>query len=566
MPGFFVSNTKTIPVVRNYEDSICAHGTMSCGEWNIAWNTLNKYMDDKLFYQNERLVILLDGVILNKKELMQAQEQTDWTAAVCQMIDADPVWFRALRGVFAGAVLDKQSNTWCCFTDQCGAHLLMTYVQGKTFAFGTQTNYFSDWMRENDIERVIDPDWKRDILSYSYMRDSHTIFSEVTRVYPGCYYVYDIEQCAGQEHCYYRATKKKQSNLTKEEAIAQLDTTFHNAIRRIVDKDREYGYRTIVDVSGGLDSRMNAVVAAQEAGENVTSLTFAQSGSDDQKIAQRVAGTLGLEHIYYPMDGGDFLAEIDDLIFMNGGFNDYFGITAGKRLLSRLDKNTFGAEIWGLLGDIYEGGMVENSSPNLRWDVARFCRTQRYFDPEPPRSTHEFEDNELLWFYVRGMLAGMNTGFSRQNYIEPMTPYGDVEFMDICFSLSDQQRFHEHIYREWMMERYPEMAKIPYSATGTRVLPGEWDIWSVRFRRYWRKLQMKLRGPQGKWSMNPIDMWYKENDRLHSRVEEYYNTHKYLLDMDQDFGEKVRTLFEQGTTFEKLVAVSVLSALKQYIA
>lgn len=566
MPGFFISNTKEIPVLHNYDDANCVAGSMVCGQWNISWNVLNKYMDDKLFYQNDDFVILLDGVILNKRDLMAQLKTDSWADAVCCMIRQDPRWFQSLRGVFSGAVLDKHTNIWSCFTDQCGAHLLMTYENNQVFACGSQVNYFSDWMTCNGIKKEINPEWQQDILTCGYMRENYSVLSGVNRVFPGCVYRYQAESGIGKEESYYQVTKKNRIHISAEDAIAKLDETFHQAIRRIIEKDREYGYRTVVDISGGLDSRMNAAVAAQEGGSQVFGLTYAQRGSDDQMISQQVASTLGLEQLFYPMDGGNFMKEVDDLIFMNNGFNDYFGITAGKYLLSLLDKKTFGIEIWGLLGDIYEGGMSSDYSKELDWKYDRFHRSHRFPAGGVPSHPHAYEDNEIMWFYVRGMLAGMNTGLIRQNYVEPVTPYGDVEFMNLCFSLSEQLRFDEHIYRQWMIERYPEMANIRYSGTGVRVMPGNQDDLPVRLRYHSRRLYSKLFGTKDSWSMNPIASWYQHNADFREYIETYYSTQAHLLTLDPAFGEKVKQLFSEGNVLEKLMAVSVLSALKQYIA
>src|SRR5699024_2735836 len=105
------------------------------------------------------------------------------------------------------------------------------------------------------------------------------------------------------------------------------------------------------------------------------------------------------------------------------------------------------------------------------WSAQRFMDSlmlageRKYCD-----ARREYEDNELLWFYVRGMFAGMNTAFIRQNFCEAITPFGDVEFMDLCFSLSEDMRVKHHVYRRWMMQKYPKMARISYARTGLPVM------------------------------------------------------------------------------------------------
>lgn len=565
MPGFFITNTKEIPELHNYCDSNCVQGQMEYKDWKVSWNVLNKYKNDKIFCQDDERLIVLDGVILNKTSLMSEYAKDEWLETVSEMCSADEEWFKKLRGVFAGAIMDKKTGMWYCFTDQCGEHLLMTYTNGGEVAFGCQLNYFSDWMKLRGIKPEPDPDWMKDIVSFGYMRDAYTAICGVRRVYPGSYFKYNTIDCSEGEYVYHRLTKARQLKISDDKAIELLDECFRNAVRRIVRKDMEYGYNTIVDISGGLDSRMNAAVAAAEGGKNIVGLTYAQSHSEDQTIADKVASCLQIEHLFYSMDGGDVLKQIDALMFMNNGFNYYYGITGGMRALEILSKDRFGAEIWGLLGDIYEGAMVLDTGKELQWDYGRFRTSSRFSDIQEPKIRHDFEDNELLWFYIRGMLAGMNTGQIRQNYVEPLSPYGDVEFMELCFSLPEQKRIKDHIYRKWMRKCYPDMAKLAYTGTGVPVLAGDLDKPLSFIRSAYRYVYTKIFGAKRYWSMNPLNTWYEENSQLRDFFDEYYYSNLEVLSTVPELKEKTELLYG-GSVSEKMIALSVISAFKQYIA
>ena len=566
MPGFFITNTAKVPELKNYNNANCVQGEIRYKNWTVCRNVLNKYMDDKLFEETDEAIIILDGVILNKKELMQKYASDSWISTFLKMRAESKSWFENFRGVFAGAVLDKKTGLWTCFTDQCGAHLLMTYSENGNTAIGTQVNYFSDWMRLNSIERKIDSDWKNDILSYGGMRDAQTILSGVRRVYPGHYCVYDNKNGRFQEKKYYMVTKKHQTTLSDDEIIEKLDSLFHQAIGRILDKDMEYGYKTVVDISGGLDSRMNAVTAKTENKGRLFGITYAQRNSDDQKLADKVAKKLGIESQFYPMDGGNFLADIDSYVFMNGGFNYYFGITGGKSVLELLDPAKFGAEIWGLLGTIHNGAIGAIDDEKTQWTYKDWRISQRYNVDEKPRNAHEHEDNELLWHYIRGMLIGMNTGLIRQNFVEPITAYGDVEFMDFYFSIPNRKRVKEDINRKWMLKKYPFIAKIPNSRTGLPVMNGKIERILALPRRLFRGICHHIFGFQKKsWSMNPVEQWYKGNPVLKEKINQYYNDNIETVSIDEELSCKTRELFTDGNITEKLLAVTVLSAVKQYV-
>lgn len=566
MPGFFITNKTEIPNLKNYNNKNCINGCLRYNEWTIKWNVLNKYLNDKLFFQNEEYIIILDGVILNKSRLIKKYACANWCDTVIKMIEKNDKFFSELRGVFSGAVLYKKDNKWTIFTDQCGAHIVMYYYNNGNIAFGSQLNYFADWMKFNNIDRKIDDIWLKEFLKYGYTVDKRTIIDGVQRIYPGCYLIYDNVKDIFINKIYFRINKKViNRNINIDEAIEKLDYLFSCAIKDILSKDEEYGYKTLVDVSGGLDSRMNIAVSAKINQNQVFGLTYSQRNSLDNLISDKVIEILKIDSIFYPLDNASCLMDIDELVFMNNGFNYYLGITGGKKLLSILDINVFGIEIWGLLGDIYEGAMVTDGEGDVNWNYNRF-RTSKKFDFTLDNNREEFCDNEILWFYVRGMLAGMNTGFIRQNFVEPITPYGNVEFMEFCFSLPYEMRVKQHIYRQWMIKKYPEMANIKYSGTGLPVsLHDKIDYLKILPRRIKNRIYRATFGAKKEWSMNPLDIWYQENIALRNYIQNYYKENIELLDFDESLKKDVEFLFTKGNMLERSMALTLLSAVKQFI-
>ena len=567
MPGFFITNTRCVPKLQNFKENNCLKKEIRYKEWKISINTLDKYMDDKIFDENEERIIVLDGVITNKKDLLLEFEENSWFDLINKLICSSDKWFERLRGVFAGAVYDKKKSKWTVFTDQCGAHLVLKYIKDGQVAFGTQLNYFIDWMKLNDIEKKLDRVWLNDFLYFGYMVDKHSVIENVMRLYPGTYleYVDNIEKI----DIYYRLEKKNIKDLTEKEAIELLDSTFSKAIKRIIDKDREYGYQTIVDISGGLDSRMNLCTALKFSKDLLT-ITYAETGSDDYKVSQKIRVKAGVENIFYSLDSGRCLKDIDELTFMNQGMNYYYGITGGKRVLQLIDSQEVGIEIWGLLGDISEGAMIQDGEEKEIWDYPRFRTISKYPYVDAP-DREKFVDRETQWFYVRGMLAGMNTGFIRQNFVEPITPYGDVEFMNLCFSLPYAMRTKRHIYRRWMIEKYPEFANIELSATGFPLTKTEiGDYFSIP-RRAYRKIFKIFNRHKPEWSMNPLYYWYDNNQIIKDYINKYFKDNIHILKEFPYVEKECNKLFlnNEKNTVEamncRIIALTIISVFKNYI-
>lgn len=563
MPGFFITNTSKCPELVNYDDSRCIKGEFKCREWTVKWNVLDKFIDDKVFINNNLYLVVIDGVVLNKRNLIHKYGQIDWNDTIIFMIRRNCKFFEEFRGCFSGAVYIKEEDRWIIFADQIGNRLVLSYSKGNCIAFGSQLNYFSDWMKLNNIEREINDDWKNDFFSFGYMLDVHTIIQNVNRLFPG-----DYIECLEnriEEKEYYRI-KKSEKHIATEEAVEGIEKYFMQAVHRILDKCGEYGYRAIVDVSGGLDSRSIALTAVQDGYDKITGINYSQLGSPDQIISLMVAKELKLNLLQYSMDGGDCIKDIDSFIFMNNGMNFYAGITGAKSVLESLDRREFGIELRGVLGDVYDGAMVSERNLNeLKWDLDRFRTVRRFPVYNTKGYNREYADNEMLWYYVRGMLAGENTAFIRQNFIEAPLPYGDVEFMDFYFSIPYEKRAFEHILRKWMIKKHPEMARIKHAHTGTRVFVNHYAelLFAVPFKlrnRYTKHVLHKSR------SMNPFDDWYTGNADLRNTFEDYFTMNIDKIKQYDEISKMISQLYGEGANaLEKIVALSALSAIKQYI-
>ena len=118
MPGFFISNIMGITVPDNEYQSRCIKQEIVNDKYIIQRNTLNKYLDDKLFFENEEVVVILEGVILNKVELCQKYEDDNFSSTVLKMRKENKTaFFNDFRGSFSGAVLDKEKDEWLILAD-----------------------------------------------------------------------------------------------------------------------------------------------------------------------------------------------------------------------------------------------------------------------------------------------------------------------------------------------------------------------------------------------------------------------------------------------------------------
>ena len=567
MPGFFISNSQELTALEDYDNSRCVKGVFQDAGWTVQRNTLNKFIGDKVFTSNERYILVFDGIVFDKEQWIRQIGATGWEQAMLCLVEKDPVFFRAFRGCFAGAVFDKAKQQWTVFTDPIGNHGVFTYVSEGYIAIGSQVGYFRDWMNTNGIQRKINPDWENDMLSFGYVLDTHSILQGVERVYPGSYRTIDAKGTVRDEAYY--VIRKESVKKSEDEWIELLETTFQQAVDRICRKCREYGYSLVVDVSGGLDSRMIIAHLSDEIKQHAIGINYAQTRSPDQRIALKVAQTVSLPLIQYPMDGGDCLMEADEFIRMNQGMNYYAGISGGKKMLELLDRETYGMEIWGILGDVYEGAMItEPDLSVLWWDFDRYRVNHKFPVYNPEGYSREYSDLEVMWFSIRGMICGQNTAFIRQNFVECPGPFGDVDFMNLLFAIPYELRTKGRLLQKWFVKKYPDLAAIPYSATGVRISVTEQEEKQRRIPfRINRKIQKMIGVENATDSMNPLDEWYSQNPRLREYMQQYYSDHIHALDGNLRLRDAVGHLFfdEDSAAIDKILGITILSAVTNYL-
>lgn len=566
MPGFLVSNFEKKAELHNYA-SYCRKDEMECNRYWMKRNTLNKYLQDKLFSQNEEYVLILEGVILNKTELCN-QYGAELSQVIVRLYEELGDEFpRMLHGSFSGAVYEKKADRWFLYTDQIGTKPLYYYRSEKEFAAGTQLNYVTDTMKENGIARKADEHGLSCLLVYGNFMDECTGVAGVKRLLPGDYLV--IENGEYRTGTYYQLSARKDAKVSDEEAIERLDASFRNAVKRILRKDEEYGYKTIIDISGGVDSRMIGYVTKAVGGKNVISLSYSQSGGREIKIAQEVANSLGYNFYYKALDNGSCLYDLEDNVLMNNGSAIYLGITGGRDFLQLLNPADYGMEMTGLLGDIYDGSMVTEDGeekPYLEYTKFRFGSVLPYDDQTYSNLIGRFENHELFWYYVRGMICGMSSFPIRQNFVEPMTPYGDVEFMEAYLSIPWEARVKRKLLSRWMLEKYPEAANIMYSATGVTIKDeftfGGKVKKTLKFIN--QEIHRQLHTMHKGYQMTPFEYWIREYPEILDFMVKYYQDN--IDRAEGNIKTKIQKLMDPGTpVIDKALALTALAYYKQFL-
>lgn len=339
MPGFFYSNVHTnIKLNNRYPDKCFYESPITDGSSIALRGTLNKFMEDKAFFEDKDCIFILEGVIYNKTSLFKKYCEQTINGLLQRMYALRGCeFYNEFRGSFSGIIKEKETKKTIVFTNHIGDSPVYYLEQDGIFVVGSQINYLIDFCREKQINLTFNEDCAYQMLTYAFVPTDDTYAKEIKRLPAGRYLIYSNNKL--QEYTYHSFVNNSQKNysLNEEDLIEEIDNAFRNAVQLEWNKDKEYNLDHLADLSGGLDSRMNMWVAHDIEKRNATILTYCKKGYLDEKIAKEIAEYWGDRFIFSPLDDAAFMYDIDEITFLNGGLSLYSGITGGKRLLESID-------------------------------------------------------------------------------------------------------------------------------------------------------------------------------------------------------------------------------------
>lgn len=549
----------------NCAADIWESGTLEkVGRGYLYTNLLNRFYKDTVKMSSG---YFLEGYVLNMQELMNEIGKGLWEDSFVELSrQAD--FPTMLRGSFAGFCTKDAEQIF--FTDHTGSKALYYYMADGRLIVSTRLNWIVALLRYNHISYTYNELAARYMLTYGFMIDDSSFIFEIHRVLPGEKLVvsegrYDCVQY--YMPAIYHRGGEQEKKITEEQAVDRIDVAFRQAVQREFEKDREYGYRHLVDLSGGLDSRMVSWVAHDLGFQDQVNFAYCKADYLDYKISSRIARDLKHEYYYKQLDDCLWIYDIDKILPINNGQAIYDGITGGKAFLSLLRNDIFGIEHTGMLGDVVISCFAENEEDAYRppsFGVNRYSDRLSYnFDSDILKG---YENQEIFALYTRGFLGAMSSYAIRQEYFETASPFLDVDFMDACFSIPIKYRIHHHIYLKWLKERYA--GAMAYGWEKWAGVQPKKELWLLRdavfAKRKLKRMVRQLFGYKISDNMNPVDYWYDCDSEIQAFLQKYYEDTISVECISDNLRADIRLLFEQGDATEKAQALTTLGMAKLY--
>lgn len=525
--------------------------------------TINKYLADKVFEEDNDLFICLEGVVLNKDLLTSKYSENDFFKLIKKLFISDRKGFcRNLSGEFSIVVYDKKEDKLHIYTNQINSKPVYYYSYNGILFFSTSIGYLTKILKENGIKVNLDGNGVSMLLSYGFMLLDSTLVEGLTKLPPSSCFEYNnsVSINAYENIFTYDVTCDKKS------IFDNLTELYNQAIELEFNKDKEYGAKHLVTISGGLDSRLSLLSSLELGYENSQCISFSESNYLDEVIAKKICSDKNIPLLFDYLDGGGYLTSIDDIVRINGGQVTYNGAAHLRKMLKNMDLRDYGLLHTGQLGDAvfgsYVTGCKDISFENLKIGYSTKLKSRidkSIYDDIKNR----YNTLEEFKFFNRGVNGILNGNFMASESIDAVSPFLEKDFLKYVLSIDDSLRKNEDIYIRWLNKYNKDLIKYKWERINSKptVFNNYFSnqlLFMKNVRRYIYKKFNKV------WYMNDYKMWYNQNEALRSSLSQSYKDRIGLLE-DIELQKVVSDLFLHGNIREKFQVLTLLSFVKQFI-
>ena len=567
MNGFVLyMNLKSSNIFKGEKDVMTVHGS----NWEIEYKKLSKFEDDKILFKYNNKYFLLDGVLLNKNKLLNKYNKENLEELLIYLHENNANFYNEFRGQFRGFIFDTKELVVEAYTNHTGEKAIFYYQNENSFILSSKMSYIYEVLK-GDMQRTLTYNSLalHDLITNGFLMQTDTIFNEIYRIGAGQTILLKNNIITGKY--YYKFTNVPEIDLTEDEILKKLDTLFVQAVKRVFDKNLEYNYNHIADISGGIDSRMINIVANELKYKNITNISYCQSNMIDEKIAKKISKDLGNKFVFYAMDKAEFIYDIDELVKKFDGQELYYVSTGSTKVFNELHKN-IGISAMGLLGEILKGEFVQYDYHIKPTSENIYFRASKTLNLVGERREYNYYENlEMYNLYNYGFNYILSSCRSRQDDTECGTPFLDVDFCEFCLKIPIELRKNFYIYKRWILQYHNKAAKYVWQTTMKPLDKKIYylDIYYKIKKRFnyvanniFKKLKLNYRFIN-KNEMNPFDYWITTNKNIYNFIYKYYNENIKFV-KDDILKVNIEKMMASNRNVDKLIVINLLATLKTY--
>lgn len=528
-------------------------------KYRFGRSVLNKFQKDRFLYEDYKYIICFEGInyspISNPKMFIREYEKRG------------EKFISELKGSFSGFIFSKESEEIIIFNDILSTRVLYYYYDANLgFAFASEMHVLSKILRSTGISLNYDYNGIYAVALYGQTFYNFTTVNEIKKLNYGSTLIFNSEQKFFKETSYFKFKRdEKFSNIS--DTIEKIDSFFIAAIQEEWEKDTMNNYEHFGLISGGMDSRVNLLIARRLGFEKINTYTYGDPHSSDIKIAQQIAKENFYSHKQFNLFHGKFLIEntLQNYVKATDGLTYFTANAVIYNAFQKIDFQTYGQVHSGQLGDTATGAFVKPAfdfKANIdKIGVTGFVKHKEllsklsFLDTIVDQYNHT--DNEVFTYEQRQVNGTLMGDKVFNNFIDLASPFYDKSFLKVMLSLPQKFKMNQRIYFEWLKVKHPDVLEYKWEKIGLK--PN--SLFNIK---YGRLVKRYINGGKKYFgldydNMSPIHKWLKKDSMILDEFDTIFNNHIDLI-KDVELKEDLKKIYFDDI-FEYRNKFSVLSVL-----
>ena len=409
-------------VIKKYKNNIYGFHHLAINGYNDKSSLQPLETDD--------CILICNGEIYNWKELYQEiGEENKQTNSDCEIIIHLYIKYgfkttvQMLDGVFAFVLYDKKSERTYVARDLYGVRPLFVAERNNLVIFSSEMKMFPE-ITGTKLQRSI----KLNVSTFK----------------PGMYAVYDVNGHMTRYSVFAQPNMIPFNGFVENDMYKKM---IKNSLIRAVEKRVDNTERPIACLlSGGLDSSLISALVSKAVcmkyGKNVKTFSIGFEGSEDIRMAEKVANYIKSDHTSVIMKEREFLDAIETVIYNIESYDTTtVRASVGNYLISKYIRENTDCKV------IFNGDGSDEVTGGYM-----------YFHYAPDKYSFDKECRRLLENISYHDVLRSDRSIS-SNGLEARTPFLDRDFVNTYLSTPIDMRYHKgnnqcekHLLRESMSD------------------------------------------------------------------------------------------------------------------
>lgn len=423
----------------------------------------------------------------------------------------DKLNYMLLNGRFLLVFWAETEQTWTIITDRVGAyHAYAVWKNERISAIGNDLRN----LVEAHSERVLNWEGITAFFSFGFFIDDQTYYKDIRILLPASIYRISSRGELLEHRRYWEWHHSIEQNRNYDQTLEVYHELFTQAVSRCIVPDR-----TIIPISGGLDSRSIIAVLPHDAA-SVEAYSYGYTkNSIEIEVARRVAKAADIP--FTPHVIGPYLFDrLDEIVIDLHGSQD---VTQARQMsVNQWVRDRADTVLTGLWGDVWcdQMGTVDNVPKDLtlfvlskflkrghEWFANHLVQQEmcsssiyEYLQENIAASLSELEYIEEVDFRVKAhktaqwafrwsnaSLRGFEVGAM------PRVPYYDIDLVDFFCTVPTEFVRDRRLQIDHLKHYAPHLAKVLWQQSGTNLYQIAYQNWFSFPRRLINKTKRTVR-------------------------------------------------------------------------